>query len=574
MNQNLLSVPKSAALSILKTGGVLTCELLSSDRFLKFCQDRGFSIKQDRLLQFEGLGIFRPVFRVKATEEVSSLLKIPLKEDDQWFDNGWAWDTTGLKTDYEIPEKNNREHEAYYSEFQIYDLEVALSAMTLNVQLDSYLTPFGKVVDWNKNGENWLKYANSALDNLKSSDYRLAVALLCQFISDRYYPETQGDQRSIRISAGNYSDRWIRIFDLDWDWYDYSKNWKPEKVEKLFELTPEKLEQVYTGLACSQSHSDPIEKWYQLTQFISIGERLKLKGKALYAETLRSAAHMIRMLYKDLYKDELDHPNEVASTVITHVPELEVREDVRRYLEFVVNRYNLNPQPILTLFVEGESEEAAISMIFNKYVGSHIGIYGIEIINLHGVDTATGNKKEDRFRAILRLIDYLHHHQTLTFLILDNENYANRLKKEAKKAKSMQHGKRYITRPEYIKIWQDCFEFDNFSCSEISEALNVLAKGQVKFSRSEVILCKKSDNSGAALSTLYKQKTGFGLKKVELNTNLTLAMLAEKKGKKLTNRPIIQTLERVAKLAIRNPFPIMREDWENNQSSKYLGKKR
>jgi hypothetical protein len=44
---------------------------------------------------------------------------------------------------------------------------------------------------------------------------------------------------------------------------------------------------------------------------------------------------MLRHLYKDLYNDELPHPNEVGGTIITHVPELEVRRDVRRYLELI-----------------------------------------------------------------------------------------------------------------------------------------------------------------------------------------------------------------------------------------------
>ena len=91
---------------------------------------------------------------------------------------------------------------------------------------------------------------------------------------------------------------------------------------------------------------------------------------------------------------------------------------MRRYLEFVTNRLGINPQPRLSLIVEGESEEAAIRQIFEEYYDIHPGIIGIEIIVLGGVDVATGNK-EDRFRAILRLIDYLHHHQTFTFLVLD-----------------------------------------------------------------------------------------------------------------------------------------------------------
>ena len=98
----------------------------------------------------------------------------------------------------------------------------------------------------------------------------------------------------------------------------------------------------------------------------------------------------------------LPHPNEVTVTVRNPVPELEVRRDVRRHLEFVANRLGVNPQPRLSLIVEGQSEEAAIVRIFEDYFGSHPGILGIEIVVLGVVDAATGGKK-DRFRAIMRL---------------------------------------------------------------------------------------------------------------------------------------------------------------------------
>ena len=120
---------------------------------------------------------------------------------------------------------------------------------------------------------------------------------------------------------------------------------------------------------------------------------------------------MLRLLYKDLYGDDLPHPNEVMGLVYNHFPELEVRNDVRRYLEFVSNRFGLNPQPRLSLFVEGRSEEIAVMRIFDEYFGVHPGVYGIEIVVLGGVDAATGNK-DDRFRAIMRLVDYLHDRQT------------------------------------------------------------------------------------------------------------------------------------------------------------------
>ena len=283
---------------------------------------------------------------------------------------------------------------------------------------------------------------------------------------------------------------------------------------------------------------------------------------------------MLRLFYKDLYGDELKHPNEITRTVITHIPELSVREDSRRYLEFVVNAYGINPQPKLCLILEGQSEEAAVGEIFKKYFGTHQGKFGIETIVLGGVDVATGSKKEDRFRAIFRLMDYLHHHQTITFLVLDNENYAKKLKQEAQKAKSIHSNRRYVTRPEYIRIWKDSFEFDNFSCSEIASALNKLSKGHANFKCNELAICKKSSNPGVYLKNLFFEKANYGLQKIKLADLLIESMLSPNSRRKIKNRPIIKVLERVASLASHNPFPTMHETWEKNQASTYFGKKR
>jgi len=215
-----------------------------------------------------------------------------------------------------------------------------------------------------------------------------------------------------------------------------------------------------------------------------------------------------------------------------------------------------------------------VKKIFEEYFGANPGMYGIEMIVLGGIDVATGARKEDRFRAILRLVDYLHHHQTFTFLIIDNENYAKRLKREARKAKSIHSDRRYVTRPEYIHIWKNAFEFDNFSCSEIAVAMNELAQGYASFTFAEVTACKKGPNPGSYLQKLYRQKTNYGFQKIKLNEILIKHMLSSESRRKVESRPIIKVLERVARLATRNPLPTMYKIWEKNQASKYLGKKR
>lgn len=575
VDDKLLTLPVNAGRAIVEAGAVIACPLLGTDRFVKYCRERGLSVDRERLIRLERLGLFAPVFRVRTPKKDTPPFYIPVRKGNNWFTKKWAWDTTGIPLAYKVPDHKDKTREGYYSIFQIDHLYIILQEMTLQVQMDSYLDRNEeRSIDWQKNGEHWMQYAKSRMESLRIHEYRRSVALLCQFVSNRYFPKTQGDLRTIQVGGGHYSDHWISVNGFDWNWSEEVQNWNPQIVERLFELIPEKLHHAYTGLAVAQAHCDPIERWYQLIQFVSVSERKKLKGDALRAETVRAGAHMLRLLYKDLYGEELPHPNEVSGTIMTHIPELPVRQDPRRYLEFVVNRFGLNPQPKLSLIVEGQSEEVAVQKIFEKYFGVHPGKYGIEIIVLGSVDVATGSKKEDRFRAILRLIDYLHHHQTITFLVLDNENYAEKLKREVRKSKSIHSKQRYVTRPEYVRIWKDAFEFDNFSCSEIAAAMNELAQGYASFTTAEVTACKKDPNPGSCLQRLYQKKVQYGLQKIKLCEILIEHMMSPNSRRRIENRPIIRLLERVARLAARNPLPTMHEIWEKNQASKYLGKKR
>lgn len=572
--QNTLTLPRNAGRTIVKEGALIACPLLGADKFIKFSKACGVSLDRDRLIRLERLGVFAPIFRVRTPPGGRRRFVIPPTADNDWFKKGWAWDTTSVRDTYVVPDSKDRNHEGYYSIFQIGHLDFILSDMTLSMHMDSFLeVAETSEVDWNGKGKQWLKLFKESASILREHEYRRSQALLCQFISNRYYPHTQGNQRTIQVSDGFIVDPWISVnIAMNWDWNEYVCHWKPRRTERLFHLTREKLRHAYEGLAMAQESCDPMASWYQLIQFVSVNERCKLKGDALRAETLRAGAHMLRLLYKDLYGEDLPHPNEVTGTIITHSPELEIRQDTRRYLEFVANRYGVNPQPKLCLMVEGPSEELAVLKIFENWFGTHTGKRWIEVISLGGVDNATGGK-EDRFRAILRLVDYLHHHQTFTFLMLDNENYAKRLKAEARKKKSIHQRRRYVTRPEYIKIWRRSFEMDNFSATEIAAALSALAPGKVRFTRSEVTTCMKGKNPMASLNDFYKRKTGGDIPKLQLAERLVDGMLAKGVRRKIESRPIVKALERVATLAARNHPPTMLNIWERNQASKYSGKK-
>lgn len=104
--------------------------------------------------------------------------------------------------------------------------------------------------------------------------------------------------------------------------------------------------------------------------------------------------------------------------------------------------------------------------------------------------------------------------------------------------------------------------------------MNELAQGYANFTSAEVTACKKDPNPGPSLQKLYQKKAQYGLQKIKLNEILIEHMMSPHSRRRIENRPIIKVLERVARLAARNPLPTMYETWEKNQASKYLGKKR
>lgn len=573
-SDRLLSVPSGIGKTLVESGELMLCPLLRADDFCRYSSDRGLRIDQERLHRFEIIGALRPVFRACVVDSDNhQTIEVPLRSSASAFDDGRAWDTTEVEVP-PVPALGDRSCQAYYSIFQVDQLRLLLSEFSLTVQLDGYLDAGRDLPRLLHHVEKLAEELRSYRRERASSEFRFSLALLCQAISNRYFPITQGDGRTIVVTEGGVSwDQWVTVNGKSWRWNEYARGWDPKAVAHRFALTPERLRHAYETLAGDQSWLDPLERWYPLVQFVTPRYRSRLKGDALLAETLRCGALMLRALFKDLYGDELPAVNEVHGTVIRHVPELEVREDPRRHLEFVANRFGVNPQPKLVLLVEGPSEEQVVHRIFNELFGFPPGRCSIELVVLGGVDNATGNRREDRYQAILRLLDYLHHHQSLTFLILDNENQATRLKKAARDKLSIHGHRRHVTRSEYIRVWRRTFEFDNFSDTELALAMTRISDGRCELRSRDLRTCRQSSEPGSALSHLYKTRCGYSLPKLALADALADLMLARDSARAVVNRPLVQVLQHVVRLATKNPLPVMQEIWEQNQASRVLATK-
>ena len=550
----------------------MTAPLLKTVDFVKYCKDLDLNITADRVHRLEELGVFQPLVRFVRDGDSTEKLHVPNGTSVEWFEKGYLIDTYHPNAHYNILGQDSETSEAYFSIFQIEHLSRILDAFTATVCLDSFVGGEITGEDWDKRAVECAELAEDNVERWRAHEFRRAIPLLCQYIANRYYPYTQTNQRTFYSPRKGCSyDTWMIINSSEWDWNEYVREFDPEEAKERFSLTQSILKHAYKAIARSANSCDPLEHWANLVEFVSLERKKKLKGKALRALAFRNIADMLRFLYKDLYAEDLRPTHEMAGLLITHSPELDVRDDVRRHLEFVVNRYDLNPQPKLVLFVEGESEIILVNSIFKNYFGVHPGVNGIELINLQGVNNATGNKKTDRFQAIFRLVDYLHHHQTLTYLILDRENQAEKLVAKAKTAKSIYGQERRTIPPSHIRLWKVLLEFDNFSDTELAAGMTVLAKGHTIFRREHIKICRQSDVPGKALSDLYQSRTGYELSKPKLASHLADILLSSQSRRDPSNRPLVKILNRVRHLATRNPFPNRQEIWLLNQSSHLLG---
>jgi len=314
---------------------------------------------------------------------------------------------------------------------------------------------------------------------------------------------------------------------------------------------------------------DPLENWYDLIQFVSLEKKKRLKEDALLAQTFYSMEMMLRLFYKDLTGQKLSEDFGSENSWKERVYGKDVSYSNMIFLEYLTNQFHLNPRPKLILIVEGRSEYEQIPRL-SKEIGYSFDTLGIRVELLEGIGNFTSGKIE-------RFIDHYHNLQTIVYLILDNENNAVNFRNKMLRKKSRYlEANRYITNENYIFIWNTCFEFDNFSDEEISNALSSLSN-DFNFTIQEISECRKEfGKRGDSISTLFKERTCRELNKPMLSERLVDNILNKIDNEYVDGnhrRKLIIKIMEIIDLARRNYQPWSYELWKQNQESGYFGKK-
>jgi hypothetical protein len=571
------------------------CRPLSVSEFVRFCRDRDVDVNESRLESLERAGLFFPLARVRFVKLVRKIEYVDggrayrdlgtLEENEvwsgatreayahfwfrrdyalSWLDEGYLWDPATRPFEpwrTFIAADGDQAVQTYYSPFQILPLWFYITSMTCRV-------PFDVVHEWSE--EDWqahvmeMKRVASMLVKEREEGQREKIAFLCQAISNRYWPYTQGDRRTISVASG---------LSRNWDWDEYARSFDAEMLLSQLAVTIETLRDMQRTAQFGAQHADPLRDWYDLITYVALNQKQRLKGKALYAQTLYAMEHMLRLFYRDVAHEELHRPDENHHWKRDDLYGQGITADELRHLEFLANRFHLNPRPKAILVVEGTTEETAFVRIIEEVLGHRLSIVGIEIRKLGGVGEFEG-RRMDRLGALERFIEEYHYRQTVVFIVLDDEGNVGDLRQRLIQAPSKYFPRRTMIHPDHFVVFQPNFEFANFNDDELSAAMTAVASGTAVFSPADVAVAR-ANKRGNALSAMYRERTGHSLSKPAMGMALVERIAAnlssEFDAQGNAWRPVVAALDRLVNVAALNHQPFTTDTWERNQLSGYFG---
>ena len=167
----------------------------------------------------------------------------------------------------------------------------------------------------------------------------------------------------------------------------------------------EMIRRWHAELAMNAELGDPLSDWRELIAYVPRQKRLTLKGAALRAEDGYYQAEVLRR-YLAIYHGVTDLPDEDLVRLGPQVPSYKERffgrqtttDGDRSVFRNVVRQYDLDPQPRVRWFVEGETEIGFIER-WAELRRVSLERAGIELIDLEGV----GRLEDSLVRAILIL---------------------------------------------------------------------------------------------------------------------------------------------------------------------------
>ncbi|MCQ2737304.1 MAG: hypothetical protein MJ224_01700 [archaeon] len=530
---------------------------MNTKKFIKFCKERGTEITENELEKLEKGDLFYPIFRTKNkyrngfyicsfNEANKKELKRKIKENTLYIP-----DKNNFQPFKEYHEKGKNDKTcSYYSAFQIYwlreiknNLSKRQTSYNSPLQIEYFLKEIAGNPKPNKDPEKYLKSVKRK--------FNLIINLLIGI--QIYSPYGRTNDRYIRVKNQKKFNNQLKKFNL-------------EDVLSFYNVDIKYLINIYIIL-CRElpyflGNGDMIQIW----KHINWNKKDKFKGIIRLGIEYMQWTLMLKRCIEEYLDREIFDIDECTSMdaeyILNNDPEKE-KDDIRgirnedyfnentgtyefnlnrKKLYYLANEFDLDYHPRVILFVEGDTEEEIIKKIFNEFYNTDIANTMIDIINIQGISKLFSGKissknENKKYKKLIisnygYLINYLiHNFQVIPFFIGDNENQIIKLLMKGLVLHHTEKDEHYPLLENWIHIWDDDFELDNYTNEELTNAINKVCDLNIK---PEEIQNLRDSKGKKGIKTLNEK---IDENKKEINNKL-IKDLKKSNDKKIFEKPI------------------------------------
>lgn len=630
---------------------------METEDFIKYCSDRSIQINENDLEFFERERILFPIIRIN--RPIYIVETIEYEKDDG--SKGWRLKEDGLRDGekeigkreyphysmygfgefdknhlmklladgnlFDPSKRNFREWTSFegdglgllksdfkrvvsfYSSFQIYWIDFIKKYFTMNINL---LRVNRNNLDNICNQTKDYLYLKNSYPNF---EHFLEFALSIQNI---YTPYGKSGAKSMQIISEKPNSM---------KWHEQRKNFDPKTELENKDFDIRAVAYWYKKFCRKSEHLLGAERadWMQIWKNIDYDYKDKLeRNNRLGVEYLQWALMLKKFIEDYLGREILDidessgvtieyildiEPNKIRDRTLRGVRNrdlLSIDHNIDHYhnlyrrLFYLSNKFGLDYQPRIMVFVEGGTEETILPELFEWCFGEKPENYGIEIINYQGVDKLLSTS--DTIDELRKLVIEIEKHSKSSFISKSQKKRMGRVLKELKRADILIsnwssfislnlekwqivpffvsdnesfvkkrfldekiirfNGNKYKVPDNWKYIWGvsnsnkpfegSSFEFANFTNDEIISAISSILDINVNPESIEALRLNKKGLKEIDRGICNKTKGEIA----EQLVNTMLAKIKEKKDESIFERPIFKLLKNLLDLAIRNDPPI------------------
>ena len=358
----------------------------------------------------------------------------------------------------------------YYSYFQIYWLEILKKDFTVTINFageeikvssnshciraNSGSFSIKKIDEFND------KYKSMAEDKIFKNFFDFKIKKEClnkQYEQFEQILEFLLSIQSIYVPYGRSSSKTISV--MDGNWHEKRNNFDPKIVLDVSGFIIQEIVNLYWNFSRKTEEILGIKRddWIQLWKSIGWDEKDRLEGTVRLGIEYLQWASMLKRFIQDYCGREILDIDEITNISPDDILRFDPSEmdgqgrllrqlrtkwysdpeknknyyhDKYKRLFYLANDFNLDYQPRVMVFVEGETEEEFFPKIFEWY-SDYPENHGIEIVNFKGVDQLLSTSKNaKKLKNSIRNIEIECRKQ---FISPNQKNNLSKLIKELKK---------------------------------------------------------------------------------------------------------------------------------------------